>query len=119
MINFLNMKYFLVVAEARSFSAAAKQLYISQQTLSAHIAQIEEEIGTQLFERTRPLTLTPAGERFHRGATEMLFLNAQMERELQDIVDPMRNSFRLGISHAYARAAASASKRILQKVSEG
>lgn len=53
MINFLNMKYFLVVAEARSFSAAAKQLYISQQTLSAHIAQIEEEIGTQLFERTR------------------------------------------------------------------
>ena len=29
MINFLNMKYFLVVAEARSFSAAAKQLYIS------------------------------------------------------------------------------------------
>ena len=50
MINFLNMKYFLVVAEARSFSAAAKQLYISQQTLSAHIAQIEEEIGTQLFE---------------------------------------------------------------------
>lgn len=104
MINFLNMKYFLVVAEARSFSAAAKQLYISQQTLSAHIAQIEEEIGTQLFERTRPLTLTPAGERFHRGATEMLFLNAQMERELQDIVDPMRNSFRLGISHAYARA---------------
>lgn len=104
MINFLNMKYFLVVAEARSFSAAAKQLYISQQTLSAHIAQIEEEIGTQLFERTRPLTLTPAGERFHRGATEMLFLNTQMERELQDIVDPMRNSFRLGISHAYARA---------------
>ena len=48
MINFLNMKYFLVVAEARSFSAAAKQLYISQQTLSAHIAQIEEEIGTCL-----------------------------------------------------------------------
>ena len=88
MINFLNMKYFLVVAEARSFSAAAKQLYISQQTLSAHIAQIEEEIGTQLFERTRPLTLTPAGERFHRGA-----------------VCP--------------RAAASASTRILQKVSEG
>ena len=104
MINFLSMKYFLIVAETKSFSVAAKQLYISQQTLSAHIAQIEKEVGTRLFERTRPLTLTYAGERFLKGISEMLFINTQMERDLQDIVDPYNNSFRLGISHAYARA---------------
>ena len=104
MINFLSMKYFLIVAETGSFSAAAKQLYISQQTLSAHIAQMEKEIGTRLFERTRPLTLTYAGERFLRGVSEMLFINTQMERDLKDIVDPYHNSFRIGISHAYARA---------------
>ena len=104
MINFLNMKYFLVVAETRSFSAAAKQLYISQQTLSAHIAQMESEIGTKLFERTRPLSLTLAGERFLRGVREILFINSQMERELQDIIDPHSNAFRVAISHAYARS---------------
>ena len=104
MINFLNMKYFLVVAETRSFSTAARQLYISQQTLSAHIAQMEGEIGTKLFERTRPLSLTPAGERFLLGVREILFINSQMERELQDIIDPHSNSFRIAISHAYARS---------------
>lgn len=104
MINFLNMKYFLVVAEAGSFSAAAKQLYIAQQTLSEHVAQIEKELGTKLFERTRPLTLTPSGERFYRRAREMLFLNLQLEREIQDLADPLKNSFRVGISHAYARS---------------
>ena len=104
LINFLNMKYFLVVAETRSFSAAAKQLYISQQTLSAHIAQMESEIGTKLFERTRPLSLTLAGERFLRGVREILFINSQMERELQDIIDPHSNAFRVAISHAYARS---------------
>jgi len=103
MINFLNMKYFITVAEVKSFSIAAKRLYISQQTLSEHIAQIEKEIGTKLFERTRPLTITPAGEQFYRRASEILYINMQMERELQDLVNPSQNMFRLGISHAYAR----------------
>lgn len=104
MINFLNMRYFIAVAEARSFSGAAKNLYVSQQTLSIHISQIEAAVGTPLFERTRPLTLTPAGERFLRGARELLFINQQMERELKDMVDPFSNPLRIGISHAYARA---------------
>lgn len=104
MINFLQMKYFLEVAGAGSFSAAARKLYVSQQTLSAHIAQIEAEVGTPLFERTRPLTITAAGERFMRGAQEMLFINDQMEREFCDMTDPNKNSLKIGISHAYARA---------------
>ncbi len=103
MINFLHMKYFLVVAETRSFSAAAKKLYISQQTISEHIAQIEKELGTKLFDRSRPLNITAAGERFRAHANEMLFLNAQMVRELKDFSSPAENSFRLAISHAYAR----------------
>ena len=40
MIDSLQMKYFIAVAEEKSFSAAAKRLFVSQQTLSAHIALI-------------------------------------------------------------------------------
>lgn len=104
MINFLNMKYFMAVAEARSFTLAAESLYISQQTLSAHIAQLEMDIGMPLFERTRPLTLTPAGERFLNGVREILFINAQLDRELQDMANPTNMSLHIGITHAYARA---------------
>lgn len=104
MINFLQMKYFAIVAEERSFSAAASRLYISQQTVSAHIAQLEEEIGMPLFERTRPLTITPAGACLLRSVKDHLFINKQMEKELQDMADPNRNVLKIGVSHAYARA---------------
>ena len=104
MINFLNMKYFLVVAEEKSFSIAANRLYISQQTLSAHISQIEKEIGAPLFERTRPLTITPVGERFLRGVKDLLFINTQLDRDLKDMVDSFSGVLRIGISHAYSRA---------------
>ena len=104
MVNFLQMKYFAVVAEERSFSLAANRLYVSQQTISAHIAQLEQEIGMPLFERTRPLTITPAGECFLRSVQDHLFINKQMEKELQDMKNPQGNVLKIGVSHAYARA---------------
>lgn len=103
MINFLQMKYFATVAEECSFSAAASRLYISQQTVSAHIAQLEEEIGMPLFKRTRPLTITPAGECLLRRVKDHLFIKRQMEKELMDIANPDRNTLRIGISYAYSR----------------
>ena len=44
MINFLNLEYFLVAAEELNFTKAAKRLYISQQSLSNHIANLEKEM---------------------------------------------------------------------------
>lgn len=104
MIDYLQMKYFSAVAKERSFSSAAKRLFVSQQTISAHIAQIESTIGTKLFERTRPLTLTSAGECLLKGIQEILFIEAQTEKEINDVSNPNRNGIRIGVSHAYARA---------------
>ena len=61
MINFLNLEYFLVAAEELSFTKAARRLFISQQSLSSHIANMEKELDIALFHRTSPLTLTYAG----------------------------------------------------------
>ena len=44
-MNFLSMKYFTTVARIRSFTRAAAELKITQQTLSAHIAGVEKELG--------------------------------------------------------------------------
>ncbi len=104
MIDSLQMKYFIAVAEEKSFSAAAKRLFVSQQTLSAHIALIEKEMGIKLFERTRPLTITVAGECLLRGVRELVFVQQQMKKEIQDLTDAKQNIVRIGVSHAYARA---------------
>ena len=50
-MNFRNLQYFLAAAEEKNITHAARKLYISQQSLSGHIAKLEEELGVSLFQR--------------------------------------------------------------------
>lgn len=68
-----HLRYFVAVAECKSFNAAAKELFISQPPLSRQIKQLEDEMGTELIDRTqRPLQLTEAGEFFYEHAVQIL-----------------------------------------------
>lgn len=59
-----DFKYFLAVSEQLNFSVAARDLYISQPTLSLRISTLEEELGIRLFERNKKkVYLTTAGAR--------------------------------------------------------
>lgn len=59
------LKYAITVAEAGSVNEAARQLFISQPSLSAAMHELETEIGMELFRRTnRGILITPAGEEF-------------------------------------------------------
>ena len=102
MFSLLQLQYFVAVAETRSFTEASKRQFVSQQTLSIHIAQLEKEVGTPLFHRTRPLTITPAGERLLEGAKEMLQTSQIMQMELREMVMPEHGLLRIGVSHAHA-----------------
>lgn len=56
------MRYFVAVAEERSFSRAAERLHITQQSLSAAVRKLEARIGCELFVRTtRTVELTAPG----------------------------------------------------------
>jgi DNA-binding transcriptional LysR family regulator len=68
-----HLRYFLAVAEELNFTRAAHRLNVAQQTLSEGIAQLEEMLALQLFERaTRPVGLTDAAAQWLPYAREAL-----------------------------------------------
>jgi DNA-binding transcriptional LysR family regulator len=77
-----HLRYFVAVAQERSFSAAARRLYISQQALSRIIQQLERELGVRLLDRTtRSVELTAAGEALLASAKRSI---AAVEEAIQD-----------------------------------
>ncbi len=103
MINFLNLEYFVVAAEELNFTKAARRLFISQQSLSTHIAHMEKEFGVALFNRTTPLTLTYAGQRLLVRARRLLTYKDETYHELADIKDFTVGQLSIGLSHTRGR----------------
>jgi len=76
------LRYFLAVAGAGSFTRAAERLFVSQPALSRAVRQLERDLDTVLFVRTnRGATLTPAGEVLLReGSAALLELDRAVTR---------------------------------------
>lgn len=102
-MNFTNLKYFLVVAQEKSFSKAAQKLYLSQQSLSGHIHRLELECGTPLFERSPKLRLTYAGICVERLASQIIDLEEQMNTQLSDISNLRSGHLSIGASQTRGR----------------
>lgn len=77
-------RYFLIIAQEKNISHAARQLYISQPSLSRFLSGLERELGTELFLREAgTLSLTAAGEQFFRYITKLKELEASFSAELE------------------------------------
>ena len=77
MDRFAAIEAFVRVAEAQSFSEAARRLRSSKSAVSRNVSNLEEDLGVQLIQRTtRSLTLTEAGRGyFERASTSFGFLH--------------------------------------------
>ena len=79
-----HIRYFKAVAEEKNFTRAAEKLAIAQPPLSRQIQDLEEELGTKLFERSpHKVKLTEEGELFLQYASQILDLVNRSEDEVR------------------------------------
>jgi DNA-binding transcriptional LysR family regulator len=98
-VELRHLRYFVAVAEERSFTGAAERLWIAQPGLSTQIKRLEAELGLQLFERhPRGVALTPAGEVFLERARVALAAAETAGATGRDMQAGVIGSLRLGIA---------------------
>jgi LysR family transcriptional regulator, transcriptional activator of the cysJI operon len=91
------LEAFCKVYELKSFSKAGQDLYLSQPTISAHIAALEDELGVPLFDRVgRGILSTQAGDILHRHALNIFEAVAQAEAEIQLLMNKVGGDLELG-----------------------
>ena len=95
-MNFTGIKYFLAIVEEGNISAAARNLYISQQAMSEQLKKLEQEVGTPLLSRS-PFQLTAAGECFYAGCKELLSIYNGMMTEIESIRQDRRRRLTIAV----------------------
>jgi DNA-binding transcriptional LysR family regulator len=94
-----HLRYFVAIAEARSFSGAAERLWVAQPSLSSQIRRLESELGIRLFERhTRGVTLTSAGELFLERSRAVLAAAEVARSTGHDLELGLAGTLRLGLA---------------------
>lgn len=98
-LNLHLLRIFAAVATTRSFSQAAKTLYISQPAVSKGIRQLESQLGTELVDRSMPtFTLTESGRLLHQHASHIFAAERAAEVALEELQGLVRGSLALGAS---------------------
>ncbi len=100
---FSGMDYIYEVYRERSFSKAAKNLYISQPSLSASVKKTEERIGAPVFDRgTTPLQLTECGKEYIKCVEKMLDIKNEFANYIKDMDELKKGQLSIGASSYFS-----------------
>lgn len=98
------LTYAMAVADAGSFTAAARRCHLSQSALSTQIAQLEGELGVRLFERTtRRVVLTEAGQLFLPTACRIVELADELRAQMSAHAAGALRTLRVGSTQTATR----------------
>ena len=101
-MNLNQLRYFVSVAELKSFTKAAMNHYISQTAITQQIHALEENIGVKLLVRnSRPISLTPAGKVFLKEAREILGRMDAALLHTREASTGLEGELRLGYTKGY------------------
>ncbi len=91
------LKYFLLVAREENITKAANLLHLTQPTLSRQLMQLEEELGVQLFRRSKHrIILTEEGMLLRRRAEEIVTLADKTKDDLQHREEQLAGTIAVG-----------------------
>lgn len=94
-----SMRVFITVADKKNFSKAAKALSLTQPAVSFQIQTLEQYYQTMLFDRVnRHVKLTSAGELLLKYAVHMNNLQAELERNMQQLTGHVKGELLIGAS---------------------
>lgn len=97
------LRYFSRTAEVLNFSEAARQLCISQSTLSQQIKQLEEELDVVLFARSsHRVELTDAGRQLQLVAERALLAAEECKQQMSDYKHELQGVVRVGVTESCA-----------------
>jgi len=92
-----HLETFCKVAETESFSRAGEAIYLTQPTVSGHIASLEQQVGLKLFDRLgRRVALTNGGQIFYRYAQEILRLRDEAFNAIYEFSHLIRGRITIG-----------------------
>jgi len=96
-MNFRQLRYFCEIVDAGSAAHSAERLYVAPTAISMQLAQLEQHLGGELFDRSRrPMELTSLGKFFYPRAKELLSQALRLDNETQGIATGQRGWVGIG-----------------------
>lgn len=100
-MNLRQLKYFCEVVECGSAAAAAERLHVAPTAISAQLAQLEEDLGGPLFDRSRrPMSLTTLGRYFHPRAKELMRDVAGLQQDTRLVAEGRSGLLSIGYTRS-------------------
>jgi LysR family nitrogen assimilation transcriptional regulator len=102
-MQFRQLRYFVKIVEAGSFSRAASIVHVAQPALSQQVAELEERLGVALLQRSaRGVRPTAAGEIFYKEASAILRQLDQLPSVVRSDTDPPEGVVNVGFISSLA-----------------
>ena len=106
-LNYKHLRYFWMVAKTGSIACASEQLFLSPQSISGQLGELENSLGVQLLKKVgRGLELTDMGRRVFSYADEMFALGDELLALTNNPHNKSISPLRIGISDTVAKSVA-------------
>ncbi len=98
-MDFHQLNYIIKIAEEQNITRAAEKLFLTQSALNQHLLKLEQELGTQLFVRSRTdWRPTKAGEIYLENAIKILSIKKDTYNQISDLVHTASGHLSIGLT---------------------
>ncbi len=107
MINYKHLRYFWMVAKEGSIAKASKLLFLTPQTISGQLSQLEDQLGARLFEKSgRNLKLTETGKIVQSYANDIFSLGNELQEAIHNKPSKRIPHLKAGIANSIPKSIA-------------